>query len=167
MQGFNLLLLQLHGEISLSLLWSHSPWGLALVLAPPLGVGRTQTSVPCTGKRVRKQWLIRAHLLTQAGEREGYGSHNWDVQGVPAVAEASVKLQEPEVCCAFSRGSWPQSQDPRQWWAPQAAGKVWAVTCLAHRTLGSSGGRQPLGSNVTATACACAHVGVALLSVSV
>ena len=51
-------------------------------------------------------------MLTQAGEREGYSSHNWGVWGVPAVAEASRKLLQPEVCRAFSQGSWPQIMGP-------------------------------------------------------
>ena len=51
-------------------------------------------------------------MLTQAGEREGYSSHNWGVWGVPAVAEADVKLLQPEVCLAFSQGSWPRIVGP-------------------------------------------------------
>ena len=42
---FNLLLLSLLGEISLSLLCSHSSWGSALDLAPPLHVGCLRASV--------------------------------------------------------------------------------------------------------------------------
>ena len=35
----------------------------------------------------------------------------------------------------------PGSRDPQQWGAAaQAAGRVWTVTCLAHRTLDGSGG---------------------------
>ena len=34
-------------------------------------------SVPRPDTRRLKQQLIRALLLTQAREREGYGSHNW------------------------------------------------------------------------------------------
>ena len=41
---FNPLLLRLLGEISLSLLCSHSSWGSALVLAPPLCVGHLRAS---------------------------------------------------------------------------------------------------------------------------
>ena len=78
-----------------------------MVLAPPLHVGHPQASVPHPGKRGRKQQLIRAHLLTQARERNGYGSHNWNVWGVPVAAEAGVNLQEPEAHHAFSQGSWP------------------------------------------------------------
>ena len=77
--GFNLLLLRLHGEISLSLLCFHSSWGSALVLAPPLSVGHPQASFPCPDRRGLKQQLIRVLLLTQARGREGYFSHNWNV----------------------------------------------------------------------------------------
>ena len=110
--GFNPLLLQLHREISVPLLLSHRPWGSASVLTPPLHVGHPQASVLHPGERGQKQWLIRAHLLSQAGERDGYGSHKCDVQGVPVVAEPSRKLQQPEVRHAFSRGSWAQITGP-------------------------------------------------------
>ena len=76
LQGFSLLLLRLHGEISLSLLCSHRSCGSASVLAPPLHVGRPQTPVSCPDRRGLKQWLVRALLLTQAVEREGLGGHN-------------------------------------------------------------------------------------------
>ena len=102
LRGFNLLLLQLHRDISLSLLWSHGPSCSALILALPLHVGHPQGSVPHPGKRRRKQQLIRPHLLTQAGGREGYSTHNWDMWGVLAAAEVSMKLQEPKACRALS-----------------------------------------------------------------
>ena len=110
--GFNPLFLWLHGESSLSLPWLHHPWGSALVLAPPLHVGHPQASVPHPGKRGQKQLLIRAHLLTQAGEREGYDNYNWDVHGVPSETEACEKLQQTEACCSLSQGSWPQTAGP-------------------------------------------------------
>ena len=46
------------------------------------------------------QWLIRGLWLTQARRREGYG-----MQSEPAVAEASMTLQQPEVHRVFSWGS--------------------------------------------------------------
>ena len=82
LRGFNLLLLRLRGEISLSLLCSHSFLGSALVFAPPLHLGHPQASFLCPDKRGLKQLLIRALLLSQAREREGYDSHNWDVGNV-------------------------------------------------------------------------------------
>ena len=58
--------------------FSHSSWGSALVLALLLHVGHPQVSVPHPDRRGLKQWLIRALLLSQARQREGYGSHNWN-----------------------------------------------------------------------------------------
>ena len=117
--GFNLLLLRLHREISLSLLCSHSSWGSALVLALPLSVGCPQASVPLPDRRGLKQQLIRALLLTQAGMGRGTVviTGMW---GEPAAAEASVTLQQPEACCVFSQESCPWIMGPWQWWAAQA-----------------------------------------------
>ena len=56
---FNLLLLRLLGDISLSLLCSHSSWGSALDLAPPLHVGRLRASVLPPARMGLKQQLIR------------------------------------------------------------------------------------------------------------
>ena len=70
---FNPLLLRLLGEISLSLLCSHSSWGSALDLDPPLRVGRLRASVLCSDRTGLKEQLIRGLWLTQAGGREGYG----------------------------------------------------------------------------------------------
>ena len=42
------------------------------------------------------------------------------MQGEPAVTEASVTLQHPEVRRAFSRGSCPWITGPWQWRAEQA-----------------------------------------------
>ena len=41
----------------------------------------------------------------------------------PLVADASMTFQEPEVCCAFSRGSCPWITGPWQWRAAQASGR--------------------------------------------
>ncbi|XP_030616840.1 nuclear RNA export factor 3 [Delphinapterus leucas] len=67
-----------------------------------------KVSVPHSGKRGRKQGLIKAHLLTKARERKGYSSHSKNVWGVPAAAEASRMLPQCEVRHAFSSGSWPR-----------------------------------------------------------
>ena len=126
--GFNLLLLRLHREISLSLLCSRSSWGSALVLAPPLRVGRPQESVPLPDRRRLKQHLIRALLLTQARGREGYGSHNlyvgrtWGGRGhcdiptawgMPCVLPVKLSLDLRALAVADCTGS----------------GGVWIVTC--------------------------------------
>ena len=44
------------------------------------------------------------------------------MQGEPVVAEASMMLQQPEVCRVFSWGSCPWITGPWQWWAAQAPG---------------------------------------------
>ena len=128
LRGFSPLLLRLHGEISLSLLCSHSSWGSALVLAPPLHVSHPQASVPCPDRRGLKQQLIRTLLVSQAGEREGYASHNWNAR-CACGGRGHVMLQQPEVCSVFSRGSCPWIRGPWQWWAAQAPGRLWVVTC--------------------------------------
>ena len=69
----NPLLLRLLGEISLSLLCSHSSQGSALDLAPPLRVGRLRASVLRPDRTGLKEQLIRGLWLTQARGREGYG----------------------------------------------------------------------------------------------
>ena len=79
--------MRLLGEISLSLLCSHSSLGSALDLAPPLRVGHLRASVLCSDRRGLKEQLIRGLWLTQARGREGYG-----MRGEPAAAEAGVTL---------------------------------------------------------------------------
>ena len=118
----NLLLLRLHGEIYLSFLCLHSSWGSALVLALPLHVGHPQVSVPLPDRRGLRQQLIRVLLLSRAQEKEGYGSHNWNVRwacsgrgqhdiatawGMPCVllGKLSLYLRTLAVaCCTGSRG---------------------------------------------------------------
>ena len=67
------MLLRLLGEISLSLLCSHSSQGSALDLDPPLLVGRLRVSVPCPDRMGLKEQLLQGLWLTQDGGREGYG----------------------------------------------------------------------------------------------
>ena len=54
----------------------------------------------------------------QAVGREGYGM--W---GEPVVAEAAVKLHQPEAGCVFSQGGCPWITGPWQWRAAQSPGK--------------------------------------------
>ena len=61
------------GEISLSLLCSHSFRGSALDLAPPLHVGHLRASVLCSDRTGLKEQLIKGLWLIQAGGREGDG----------------------------------------------------------------------------------------------
>ena len=70
---FNPLLLSLLGEISLSLLCSHSSRGSALDLDPPLRVGRLRASVLLSDRTGLKEQLLRGLWLTQARGRERYG----------------------------------------------------------------------------------------------
>ena len=70
---FNLLPLRLLGDISLSLLCSHSSRGSALDLAPPLCVGHLRASVLCSHRTGLKEQLLRGLWLTQARGREWYG----------------------------------------------------------------------------------------------
>ena len=65
--SFNLLLLRLLGEISLSLLCSYSSWGSALDLDPPLHVGRLRASVLRSDRTGLKEQLLRGLWLTQGG----------------------------------------------------------------------------------------------------
>ena len=97
MWRFNPLLLRLLGEISLFLLCSHSSWGSALDLDPPLRVGRLRVSVLHSDRSELKEQLIWGLWLTQAGGKEGYRT-----QGEPAAAEAGVTVQQPEVHHVFS-----------------------------------------------------------------
>ena len=127
MWRFNLLLLRLLGEISLSLLCSHSSWGSALDLASPVRVGRLRASVLRSNRRGLKERLIWGLWLTQAGAREGYG--RW---AKPAAAEASVTLHQPEAHRVCSWGSRPWIMGPWQWRAAQASrrGGVDSDLCL-------------------------------------
>ena len=109
MWSFNPLLLRLLGEISLSLLCSHSSRGSALDLDLPLHVGHLRASVLHPDRRGLKEWLIRGLWLTQATGREGYRGGG-----------ASLRQQRPEARRAFSRGSCPRITGPWQWRAAQA-----------------------------------------------
>ena len=125
---FNLLLLWLHGEISLSLLCSHSSQGSALDLAPPLHVGRLRASVLRPDRRVLKEQPTGGSGLLRQGEG-GDGSYNWNA-GEPVAAEAGMTLQQPEVHLVFSWGSCPWITGPWQWQVAQLPGAgVWIVTC--------------------------------------
>ena len=128
--GFNLLLLRLHREISLSLLCLHSSCGSALVLAPPLRVGCPQASVPPTpDRRGLKQRVIRGLWLTHARGREGYSSYNWNTGqacssraqhdvakawGAPCVLPGKLSLDHRTLAVAGCTALW---------------GVVWIVTC--------------------------------------
>ena len=151
---FNPLLLRLLGEIFLSLLCSHSSWGSALDLAPPLHVGSPLASVLCPDRmRLRSHWLGGSVSL-RLGRREWYG-----MQGESAAAEAGMRLQQPESCHVFSWGSCPWIMGPWQWQAAQVAGRggVGSDLCLHTGFLVAAAGalvfHACLGSALIATAC--------------
>ena len=122
---FNPLLLRLLGEISLSLLFSHSSWDSALDLTPPLNVGCLSASVLCSDRTGLKEKLIPLLWLTQAGRREAYGC------GV------SLRRQRPAWCCtSLGRAVCshlevvPGSRDPGSGGLHRVpGGEVWIVTC--------------------------------------
>ena len=118
MWRFNPLLLRLLGDISLSLLCSHSSWGSALDLALPLRVGHPLASLLCPDRRGLKSTSLGGSGSLRPGGRVWYG-----VRGEPALAEADVTLQQPEGCCVFSQGSCPWITEPWQWHAAEAAGR--------------------------------------------
>ena len=123
--SFNPLLLRLLGEISLSLLCSHSSGGSALDLDPPLRVGRLRASVLHSDRTGLKEQLLRGLWLTQTGGREGYG------------CGASLRRQSPAGCCTSLRRAVrfpgevvPGSRDPgRGGLRRLPGGAVWRVTC--------------------------------------
>ena len=45
------------------------------------------------------------------------------MHGMPAVAEVSMKLKQPEACHVLSQGSCPWITGPWPWWAAQAPGR--------------------------------------------
>ena len=124
---FNPVLLKLLRDISLSLLWSHSSWGSALDLAPPLHAGPLRASVLRSDRTGLKVKLLCGLWLSQAKGREGYG-----MRGEPGVAEVGVMLHQPEVRHVFSRGSCPWITGPWQWQDAQAPrrGGVDSDLCL-------------------------------------
>ena len=68
---FNPLLLRLLREISLTLLCSHSSWGSALDLDPPLRVGRLRASVLHLDRTGLKKQLIRVSGSLRPGGGRG------------------------------------------------------------------------------------------------
>ena len=148
---FNPLLLRLLGEISLSLLCSHSFRVSALDLDPPLRVGRLRASVLHSDRTGLKEQLLRGLWLSQAGGRDGYGG-GASLRGrgrcdVAAVWGAPcVLLGKLSLAVAGCTGS-------REGWCGE-----WPV--LAHRLLGSGSSSlsvscPSLGSTLIAAARAC------------
>ena len=125
MWRFNPLLLRLLGEISLSLLCSHSSWGSALDLAPPVCVSCLRASVPHPDRTGLKEQLIRGLWLTHAGGRgcmEGGASLWWQ--------RPMRRCNSPRCTVCFPREVVPGSWDPGSGGLHSIPGReVWRVTC--------------------------------------
>ena len=123
--SFNQLFLRLLGEISLSLLCSHSSRGSAFDLAPPLHVGPLRASVLCSHKMGLKEQLLQGLWLTQARGREGYGcgARLWQQRPAWRCSSLSHAMHSPgEVV--------PGSRDPGSGGLHRLpGGAVWMVTC--------------------------------------
>ena len=124
--SFNLLLLRLLGEISLSLPCSYSSQGSALDLDTPLHVGRLRASVLYSHRTGLKEQLLQGLWLTQAGGREGYR------------CAVSLRRQRLASCCSILRHAVrsaeevvPGSRDPGSGGLHRLlGGELWIVTCI-------------------------------------
>ena len=123
--SFNPLLLRLLGEISLSLLCSHSSWGSALDLDLPLRVGPLRASFLRSHRTGLKEQLLWGLWLTQAKGRVGYA------------CRASLSRQRQEWHCTSLRHAAhsprevvPGSREPGRGGLHRLpGGAVWTVTC--------------------------------------
>ena len=127
--SFNPLLLRLLGEVSLSLPCSHSSWGSALDLDPPLRVGHLRASVPRPDRTGLKEQLLRGLWLTQVG-----GGSGTEEAGRACGVRGVVTLHQPEARRAFSRGSCPWIPGAWQWRAAQAPGRGGVESDLCSHT---------------------------------
>ena len=124
--SFNPLLLRLLGEVSLSLLCSHSSRGSALDLDLPLRVRRRRASVLRSHRTGLKEQMIQGLWLPQAGGRERYGGGG-----------ANLGRQRPAWRCTSLRHTVhstgevvPGSRDPGSGGLHRLpGGAVWIVTC--------------------------------------
>ena len=127
---FNPLLPRLLGEISLSLLCSHSSRGSALDLDPPLRVGRLRASVLRSHRTGLKEQLLRGLWLTQAGG----GGSGTEEAGRACGVRGVVTLQQPEARRAFSRGCCSRITGPWPCRAAPATGRRGVESDLCSHT---------------------------------
>ena len=113
--SFNPLLLRLLGEISPSLLCSHSSQGFSFGFGPASAC-RLPEGVCSPPRQNRVKGAAALGALAHSGRGEGGVRRRAE----PAVAEAGVMLQQPEARRAFSRGSCPWITGPWQWRAAPA-----------------------------------------------
>ena len=115
--------------------WERFPFLFFVHTAPgvqfgfgPASACRSPSGVCSLPRQQRlKYLLIRGRWLTQAGGREGSR-----MRSELAAAEASMTLQQPEMCRVFSWGSCPWITGSWQWRAAQASrrGGVHSDLCL-------------------------------------
>ena len=127
--GFNVLLLRLLGEISLSLLCSHSSRGSALDVVPPLHVGRLRASV----LRSHRMGLKEQVLGGSGSLRQGGGSGTEEA-GRACGVRGVMTLQQPEARRAFSRGCCPRITGAWRWRAAPAPGRGGVESDLCSHT---------------------------------
>ena len=132
----------------------HGPWFSALVWALPLHVGLRLMSVFHLDMTGQKQQLIRAHLFSWSGEREGYGRHIGVCGECPLRLRPAGSRHTLGKVVHLPRGVGLRLWVPRQSQAAQASGTVWAVTCAHSRDAGSCSpwGRDHSGLLSTAPA---------------
>ena len=128
---FNPLLPRLLGEISLSILCSHSSQGSGLDLAPPLRVGRLRASVlRCSSLFFRQDGVKGAAAsgaLAHPGRGEGGVQRR---RGEPAAAEASWRCSSLRRAVHSPGEVVPGSRDPGSGGLHRLpGGSVWRVTC--------------------------------------
>ena len=127
MWRFNPLLLRLLGEISLSLLCSHSSQlpGFSFGFGPTSAC-RSPEGVCSSLRQDGVKGAAASGALAHSARGEG-GVRMWDE---PAAAEARVTLHQPEAHRAVSQGSCPWITGAWKWRLHRLpGGAVWRVTC--------------------------------------
>lgn len=129
------------------LFFSHTATVLSFSFGPTLLMCCFQ--FPSQTEGGKKQWLIRAHLLSLARVRNH--SYNWNVPVVVETFRLSCYEPEGAMFSFLGVGSWV----PWHCQAARSSGMVWAVTCTCSQLSGTRWLLWPhLGSEIEATACA-------------